>query len=538
MSISTHLNTFLWRKSIYRFMVMSCFLLLLLLLLIDGVLGYHRATAQLAQRHDEALVRVSAAFAQAVLLDGPEVAKLPIKVVQEALGLSEPPHLRFRISAANGVLLAGDPDLTPAPNMADTTSQRVVLYDDKFRSDLVRISVQRVLLPQTKESAQAEWITLQVLEPYTLRVEAQGELLRHAFWRGLGLLAVAVVLIGVLTRYALRPLRRLTSELARRAPHDHGQLNLDTPVELAPVVLAMNQMLQQQHDSVEQQKKFLADASHQLRTPLAVLRTQLQGLTAGQLDVKDTLAKMLHTVERATGLANQLLSMAKVEQLTRQGQWQLVDLEVVAREVVLEFGPLLARKRLDFSLESCPLQVRSDPWLLGELLRNLLSNAIHHSSPNASLGIVVRRLQGELELIIWDQAGGIEEAVRARLFEPFSAAKGGTGIGLGLSICRQIAESMNASVNLFNRVEAGRVVGVDAVVRWPVSMGDGGTGVDGQPSRDVDAGPVVTSAFGAPHLRRNVQVLPRRSAVVIPFNPASHGRAQAMGHRGVLGGAA
>jgi signal transduction histidine kinase len=538
MSIGTHLNTFLWRKSIHRFMVMSCFLLLLLLLLIEGLFAYHRATVQLVQRHDAALVRVSAAYAQAVLLQGPEVALLPIKVVQEALGLSEPPHLRFRISAANGVLLSGDPDLTPAPRVLDATSQRVVLYDDKFRGDLVRISVQRVLLPKTDVFAGEEWITLQVLEPYTLRVEAQGELLRHAFWRGVSLLAVAVLLIGVLTRYALRPLRRLTAELDRLAPHDHRQLNLDTPVELAPVVLAMNQMLQQQQDSAEQQKKFLADASHQLRTPLAVLRTQIQGLTAGQLDVKETLAKMLHTVERATGLANQLLSMAKVEQLTRQGQWQQVDLEAVAREVVLEFGPLLARKRLDFSLESCPLLVRSDPWLLGELLRNLLSNAIHHSSHGASLGIVVRRLQGELELIIWDQAGGIEEAVRARLFEPFSAAKGGTGIGLGLSICRQIAESMNATVNLFNRVEAGRVVGVDAVVRWPVSMGEGGTGFDGVPSQGDDAGPVSASAFGARHLRRQVQVVPRRSAVVLPFVRASHSPADAAGIHGVLGGAA
>jgi signal transduction histidine kinase len=307
-------------------------------------------------------------------------------------------------------------------------------------------------------------------------------------------------------------------------------------VELAPVVLAMNQMLQLQQDSVEQQKKFLADASHQLRTPLAVLRTQIQGLSAGQLDEKETLAKMLHTVERATGLANQLLSMAKVEQLARQGQWQLVDLEAVAREVVLEFGPLLARKRLDFSLESCPLWVRSDPWLLGELLRNLLSNAIHHSSHGAALGIVVRRLQGELELIIWDQAGGIDEAIRARLFEPFSAAKGGTGIGLGLSICRQIAESMNASVNLFNRVEAGRVVGVDAVVRWPVSMGEGGSGSDGASPQDDDACAPSGKAFGARHLMGQPHVLPRRSAMVLPFVRAAHSGADAAGNGRLLGG--
>lgn len=533
----THIHAFLWRKSIHRFMVMSCFLLLLALLLIDALFSYQRANQQIASRYDEALIRVSAAYAQAVSAQGPTAAVLPTRVLQETLGLSEPPRLRFRVSSANGDFLAGEPDLPAAPFKLDAHAQNVVLYDDKFRGEAVRVSMQRVILTGANALAAESSLIVQVLEPYLLRAQAQGALLRATVLRALGLLAVAMLFIGVLSRYALRPLRRLTAELDQRASHDHRPLSLDAPVELAPVVRAMNHLLNLQHDAVEQQKKFLADASHQLRTPLAVLRTQLQGLTAGQLDVKETLAKMLQTVERTTGLANQLLSLAKVEQLARQGQWQPVDLEVVAREVVLEFGPLLARKRLDFSLDSCSLWVRSDPWLLGELLRNLMSNAIHHSNPGGAVGIVVRRLQGELELIIWDQGGGIEEAVRARLFEPFSAAKGGTGIGLGLSICRQIAESMNASVNLFNRVEAGRVIGVDAVVRWPVSMSEGGTGFGSVSSQgSAPSGSFATPLNKRPMVRQ-AHVLPRRSAMVLPFVRPSHLRANPADNGQALGGA-
>lgn len=531
MGLRTLLSALSWRSSIRRFTVMSTFLALLLLLVGDGWLRYHGAAQRLTGQHDQALVRVTAAYAQALAAQGPTVATLPVRVLQEATGVSQPPRLRFRVTDEAGRLLAGEPDL-PAPlpavwGLQEVETQSVALYDDKFRGDVVRVSASRLVLTH---GAQASTVTVQVLEPYTARLAAQGDLLRGIVWRSAWLLLLAMLLIGAVMHLALQPLRQLRGELHGRLPTDHRLLTTERPEELSPLVHAMNRLLTVQQASVDQQRKFLADASHQLRTPLAVLRTQLQGLTSGQLDAKETLAKMLRTVERATGLANQLLSMAKVDQLARQGEWQPVDLEAVARDVALEFSPLVARKRLDFSLESCPLTVQSDAWLLGELVRNLLSNAIHHSSKGGSLGIVVRRLRGELELIVWDQGGGVDEAVRQRLFEPFAASKGGTGIGLGLSICRQIAESMNASVDLFNRIEAGRVIGVDAVVRWPQSMGSGG-----DPAEQSSGGQAPSLGSGAglavPLHRQSAQVavfIPRRSALVLPFpRPSSFGAAAA-----------
>lgn len=278
-------------------------------------------------------------------------------------------------------------------------------------------------------------------------------------------LGAALALTALCWRLMHRPVMTLQEAL------HHGQSleQVDVPAEWQPLQQAVRDALRKQSEAIDRQCVFLADASHQLRTPFAVLRAQLQGMQSGELPVTDTLPKMLATVDRSSLLVQQILSMAKVEQLVAQAEWQPVKLEDVAREVCLECGPLIARKALDFSFESVPVRLHTDVWMLGELLRNLLSNAIHHAPRGSAIGLVVRVLPGQAEIIVWDNGGGIDEAVRDRLFEPFQSASGASGVGLGLSICRQIAQSMQAQVNLYNRVQNDRVVGVDAVVRWPLS---------------------------------------------------------------------
>ena len=285
-------------------------------------------------------------------------------------------------------------------------------------------------------------------------------------WWVFKVLAFAAALWWVL-RQAFKPVVVLGQELDSRRTEDLRPVTDQQPVELQQLARTVNWLMQQQQESLDQQKKFLADASHQLRTPFAVLRTQLQGAMSGQLDVRETLPKMLNTVDRSSELVRQLLSVAKMEQLVRRANWVEVDLATTARDVVMEFAPLLARKKLDFSMQAIPVRLITDPWLLGELIRNLMSNAIQHTPKGGALGLVIRALPSETELLIWDNGGGMDEAVQARLFEPFQSSSGTSGVGLGLSICRQIALSMNAGVDLFNRVQDNHVVGVDAVVRWP-----------------------------------------------------------------------
>ncbi|TAH13232.1 MAG: sensor histidine kinase [Curvibacter sp.] len=296
---------------------------------------------------------------------------------------------------------------------------------------------------------------------------------RDPEWWGLAMVVLA--LVALLAWWgadrSLTPLHRLAASLAARRPHETALMDHAPALELQAIVQGLNSQWQQQQAALDQQQRFIAEASHQLRTPLAVLKTQLQGAIAGELRPAETLPKMLRTVDRASQLANQLLSKAKVDQKLQNAQWTDIDLQHIAREVLVECAPLIARKRLDVSLEALPVRLHSDSWLVGELLRNLVANAIHQSRPGASLGVVIRYLPAEVEMLVWDNAGGIGEEVRERLFQPFESASGGTGVGLGLSICKQIAVSMQASLDLYNRLQNGAVVGVDAVVRWPLPEG-------------------------------------------------------------------
>ncbi|MEO5669257.1 MAG: ATP-binding protein [Ramlibacter sp.] len=236
------------------------------------------------------------------------------------------------------------------------------------------------------------------------------------------------------------------------------------PQEVEPALARLRVLQATGRQWVDEQRRFLADAAHQLRTPLAVLRTQLQAGLASSADAREALSNMLHTVDRATGLANQLLSLSRIEQLKRAGRLNPTAIAPAVRDAVVELSPLIARKRLDFALEGDDFEAAADSVMLGELLRNLLANAIHHSPEGSRLGIVLRGAQSARELLVWDEGPGIDDAVRTRLFTPFGAGQG--GVGLGLSICQQIGSAMGAQVRLFNRVDGDRIVGVDALVTW------------------------------------------------------------------------
>jgi two-component system sensor histidine kinase TctE len=172
---------------------------------------------------------------------------------------------------------------------------------------------------------------------------------------------------------------------------------------------------------------------------------------------------MLHTVDRATTVANHLLSLSRVAQLGRDGELGAVAIAACVRDAIIELSPLISAKRLEFSLDGEGFDAAGDAVMLGELVRNLLGNAIHHSPAGARGGVVLRTAPCK-EVIVWDEGPGVDDALKPRLFTPFGAGRG--GVGLGLSICQQVAAAMGAQVHLYNRVEDGRVCGVDAVVRW------------------------------------------------------------------------
>ena len=367
-----------------------------------------------------------------------------------------PPAL-LRIGTPDGERLSGETALPPYPWPEELRyGQTPALYYAHARGRLVRVAA--CLLPA---GAAAQPLVLQVAEPLGLRLPTAAQMvsgwLPGVSFAIAAMLAVAAAGAAWSRRWTLRAAEGLEAAGSEPPPQYQG------PAELRRAFLKMQALHTENRRWVDEQRRFLADAAHQLRTPMAVLRTQLQTALLQGGDLQPTLQAMVHTVDRATGLANQLLSVSKLEQLKRDGQLRPISLTAAAREAVIELSPLIARKRLDFSLEGDEVQAQGEPMMMGELLRNLLANAIHHSREGARLGVVLRSGLPWSELVVWDEGESIDSGLSPRLFTPF-ASKG--GVGLGLSICRQLAQAMGANVSLHNRMEDGRIVGVDAVVAW------------------------------------------------------------------------
>jgi len=429
---------------------------------------------QLARHHgaaqDNALRATLAAWPEDLPVD--TVPSLPTHDTYEP---AKAAAIWLRESTLEGERLAGSPNLPRIPPTETLPGPGDVhFYLAQVSDQLVRVAatLHRPAGPDLRGSGEgaaapvAAPVVRQVARPFAERVPSVASLLGEgAGLRPMYLLALAMTaVIAVLARAASNWLLHADVSLTQLGAGSAGQ-GYEGPSELAPAVQHFGQLQQAQSRWIEEQRRFLADATHQLRTPMAVLRTQLQSAIAGDVLLGDALHQMLHTVDRASGLANQLLSLSKVEQLKRMGDLPSVDLNAIAREAVMELAPLIAAKRLDFALEGPDaLTAPGDAALLGELMRNLLANAIHHTPAHGRLGVLLRDSTGRRELVVWDEGPGIDGAVRERLFQPFSAGKG--GVGLGLSICRQIAQAMGAEVTLFNRQDAGQVVGVDAVVAW------------------------------------------------------------------------
>lgn len=384
------------------------------------------------------------------------------------------PSLRpqwLRETRLGGERLAGSAAVPPLLSVQELgTPGQVHFYLAEIEGQLARVGA--TLYQPPGVAAGGEPVVRQVARRWNECLPTLQQMLDNPVLRAVFALALAMSAVSVALAFAASGwLRRADASLEQ--PVDMGAAKYEGPTELAPAVEHLRTLQAGQSRWIDEQRRFLADATHQLRTPMAVLRTQLQSAIHGDVLPADALQQMLHTVDRASGLANQLLSLSKVEQLKRMGELPSVDLNAVARDAVMELAPLIAAKRLDFALEGPALSVPGDAALLGELMRNLLANAIHHTPAHGRLGVLLRDSTGWREMLVWDEGPGIEDGVRQRLFQPFSAGKG--GVGLGLSICKQIAESMGAEVTLFNRQDAGRVVGVDALVTWGPSAAPGPT---------------------------------------------------------------
>jgi two-component system sensor histidine kinase TctE len=260
--------------------------------------------------------------------------------------------------------------------------------------------------------------------------------------------------------------RRLSAALQARPEGDLSEISApDAPRELLPLVDATNQVMERLQHLLDHQKRFVRDAAHQLRTPLAVLKTQVQSAMRGDISPEQALRELNDTVDRATTLANQMLSLAKVEQLRQQADAPLLDLSDIVRAVSLDLSPLIAAKDIDFDIDTQPAPMCAHDWMLRELTRNLLHNAVRHTPAHGTLSVRVLADDRYAALTIADSGSGISPELRVRLFQPFASGDVRSGSGLGLTLCQEIVVALGGTIGLDNRLDHGRVMGLDATVR-------------------------------------------------------------------------
>jgi two-component system sensor histidine kinase TctE len=301
-------------------------------------------------------------------------------------------------------------------------------------------------------------------------IDLSRKILFDTLWRQAALVLAAALLSWFAVRFVLRPLMRLTDDVATRAPTDLSDFNAAlVHRELRPLVVAMNGYMDRLRDLIAGQRRFIADASHQLRTPLTVLKTQAElALRANDpAAMREIVEGIARTTDSTVHLANRLLTLARAEHGAAEGRLASVSLTEVARQVGMELAMAAVKKDLDLSLDAeDEVEVAGNALLLHELLANLLDNAIRYTPAGGRLALrVTREADGAALLEVEDSGIGIPATERERVFAPFYRAPGaqqvnGTGAGLGLTIVRDIAVLHGACITLDDSPHGGLKVRV------------------------------------------------------------------------------
>ncbi|CAI09688.1 ATP-binding protein [Aromatoleum aromaticum] len=311
----------------------------------------------------------------------------------------------------------------------------------------------------------ASWIV--VGEREDVRGELVGKIALRTLLPDVVGLPLLAVLMWVAIGWSLRPLKQMAALIKARNPDDLAPLVIGRlPRELEPMVAALNRLLQQLHALLEREKRFLADAAHELRTPLAVLRIHAQNAldAPDPADRAESLHQLVHGVDRSTRLVAQLLTLARLEPGTIDLGVETLDLHLFIRNELAEIIPLALERGQELTLvadETGNYRAEADRTSFAVLLQNLVGNAIQYTPEHGRLRVTLQAAPQSLTLHVEDSGPGVPDAMKARLFERFLRGETGTGAGLGLSIVQRVVELHGGMITLGDAELGGLDVRVD-----------------------------------------------------------------------------
>lgn len=420
--------------------------------------AWYSAREAADEAYDRLLLGAAYQIADAIQVqDGTPEIELPVSAF-ELLALSDRDRIFYRVLDPTGATLTGYESLAD-PAATVTPAPRVLVEDAAFGDEAVRVARVARRFDDPQMRGEAVVVVAQT-------VEARRSLARDLTFRSfilvgaMGAIAIGGMIFAV--RRALAPISRLEAAIRQRDPLDLTLIDVSTPRELAPFVAEINGFIERLRIRVELMQQFIADAAHQLRTPLAALEAQVELLSSDE--VAPHARKHLHRIQARTRqlsrLTNQLLSHAMVAHRERAVANSPVDLTELTRRALDEAIPDTLERDILVTLHAPPepLIVSGDPVNLAEAIKNILDNAVRHG---AASRITVRLIEraGRAIIEVEDDGPGIPPAQWRRVVQRFGApSSDGKGSGLGLSIAAEVLAAHGGALSFVEKGAIGFVV--------------------------------------------------------------------------------
>ena len=359
----------------------------------------------------------------------------------------------YQVLGGAGELLAGDSEVPDVPDDPKWKPGELYYRGGRINNEDVRIAY----MFQPVTTIPGSYVTVQVAETLNKREALTSRILSGVLLPQFVIIPIAVVLVYFGLGRGLWPLKRLQAVIETRRPTDLSPIDVRrVPEELRPLIHALNDMMLRLELNLAAQQRFIADAAHQMRTPLTGLRSQaeLALLEQDPAQIRACMEKILLSSTNAAHLINQLLALARAEASSEKVHAvERVELNGLLESQVADWVPAARRRHIDIGFERAhvPLHVDANPVLLGEMFKNLIDNAIKYTPHD---GMVTVRLKADIRALVEveDSGPGIPAEDRQRVFERFYRVLGTQveGSGLGLPIVREIAELHRAEVELLD----------------------------------------------------------------------------------------
>jgi len=428
-------------------------------LLIETALSYWVTLHYVDKTYDRWLLNSAHSLEQEIRLTGQRISVDLSANALEVFSWDDLDKTYFKIVAEKQGELAGDHTLP------ELESEEIDTSAPLFFNTLIYNEPIRVVAILVKNQAIAEKVTIYVAETLNKRHEMMLDILLADLIPQLLLTVLVALYLFKNIKIILLPLHKLANQIARRSPQDLSPVT-DAYIftEVRALTDTINQLLSRLASAIATQQRFIANAAHQLRTPLAGLKLQAEvAQRENNLDaMQSSLRQMQNSADRVSHLIAQLLLLARSESVADSHKLTQVDLCILVRDVCMEWAPKALKKQIELSFDGPDQSVwiKGDTLLLRELLANLIDNAISYGRVNGN--VVVKLVLDEYpSVLVEDDGGGISDVEQGRVFERFYRIQGspGDGCGLGLAIVKEIADLHQAKVQISNRIDGqGAVV--------------------------------------------------------------------------------